>query len=225
MDTKTLPVVPQNQKPAQLSREEQWREKAVARYRTARASRNGKDLWMCICAMQEGFEHLPSFRDDPLVKEVAVLFKSAARELPSEDKSPGQNSLLLAGAGDILADTGDYAFAQECFDKAIQLTPNDEDVYMVKAWAYLGAGDREKAIEYFEKTLSLNPTRVRAMAMLGMLYRITHKFSKAKNYYEQYLLFSSEEDEGEKQRRIVARKWLPCLNRKIELFGEELRYS
>jgi tetratricopeptide (TPR) repeat protein len=225
MDTKILPVAPENKETIQPTELTQWKEKAVARYRIARASREGNDVWLCICSMTEGYKIKPPIRDEPLFREIAGFLKSYAAALPSPDKKAEQNSLLLGGAGDVLAEIGDFAFAHECFDKAIRLTPNDEDAYMGKAWAYLGAGDREKAIEYFEKTLAVNPARIRAIAVLGMLCRITHKFGKAKKYYEQYLLFSSDDEQEEKERRTVARKWLPCLTRKIELFGEELRYS
>jgi tetratricopeptide (TPR) repeat protein len=223
MDTKILPVVPENKETSEPSPLIQWKEKAVARYRKARASREGRDVWHCICSLMDGHAMNPPIKDEPLFREIAGFLKSYVATLPHEDKSAGQNSLLLGSTGDVLADMGDFAFAHECFDKAIRLTPNDEDVYMVKAWAYLGAREREKAIEYFEKALSVNPARVRALAMLGMLYRITNKFSKAKKNYEQYLIFTSEDDKEEKERRTVARKWLPCLARKIELFGEELK--
>lgn len=225
MDTKILPVVPENKETIQPSALTQWKEKTVALYRKARASREGGDIWMCLCSMMEGSGIGPQICDEPLFRETAGFLKSYAATLPHEDKSAGQNALLLRCTGDVLADTGDFAFAHVCFDKAIKLTPNDDDAYMAKAWAYMAAVDRGKAIEYFEKTLSVNPTRVRALAMLGMLYRITHKFSKAKKYYEQYLLFSSDDEQEEKERRTIARKWLPCLARKIEIFGEELRYS
>lgn len=225
MDTKILPVVPEpeNKETAEPSLLIQWKEKAVARYRKARASREGRDVWHCICSLMDGHAMNPPIKDEPLFREIAGFLKSYVATLPHEDKSAGLNSLLLGSTGDVLADMGDFAFAHECFDKAIKLTPNDDDVYMIKAWAYLGEGKMEKAIESFEKALSVNPTRIRAMAILGPLCRITNKFRKAKKYYEQYLLFSDENDPNEKKRCDIARKWLPCLNRKIELFGEELK--
>ncbi len=222
MDTKTLPVLPQESIPQ--SPQDKWKEEARISFRRARVIRNYENLFECIIAMCNGFKVLKSPRTEPLIMEIANFLKSIARSLPQKEYNQRETFLLFYFIGDLLSDCRDYECAHYCLDKAMQMNPNDEDVYYSKAWAYKETNDRDKAIEYFEKTVSLNPAHIRAWAMLGYFYRLSNKFSKAKQCYERYLLFTGDENPDEKERCDIARKWIPYLNRKIELFGEELRY-
>jgi tetratricopeptide (TPR) repeat protein len=218
MDTKILPVVPQE------SVQEKWKEEAVVSFRKARVTRSYENLRECIRAMHKAFKILKSPRDEPLFMEIAKFLKSIAQTLPNKEYNQGETFLLFYFIGDLLSECRDYEYTHYCLDKALQMNPNDEDVYYSKAWAYKETNDRDKSIEYFEKTVSLNPAHIRAWRMLGYLYRLSNKFSKAKQCYERYLLFTGDENPDEKELYDIVRKWIPYLNRKIELFGEELRY-
>jgi len=222
MDTKILPVVPQESIPQ--SDQDKWKEEATISFRRARVIRNYQNLLECVIALYNGFKVFKTPHSEPLIKEIADFLKTIARSLPQKEYNDKETFLLYYFIGDLLSDCRDYESAHYCLDKALQMDPNDGDVYYSKAWIYKETNDRDKAIEYFEKTVSLNPAHIRSWAMLGYYYRLSNKFSKAKQCYERYLLFTGEDDPDEKVRLDIVRKWLPCLNRKIELFGEELRY-
>jgi tetratricopeptide (TPR) repeat protein len=221
MDTKILPVVPQKAKPK--TEQEKWKEEAVAVYRKARASRTYEDLMGIAKMMYRGKAIIKNPRDEPLLMEMAELLRTVARSMANGGFKVSQAFLLFYFIGDLLSDCGDYETAHYCFDRAIAINANDDDVYFSKAWAYGESGQPEKAIEYYEKTVDVNPAHHKAWAMLGAHYRIANKFGRAKKCYEYFLAISSDENENVKMYRETARKWLPCLNRKIELFGEELK--
>ena len=225
MDTKLLPVVPENREPEPLSPLEEWRTNALPVFRAARALRNYDNLIVLVNMMYRGVYLVKKRRDEPLLMAMAELLKTVARSMA--DAYAGfkvsEAFQLFYLTGDLLSDCGDYETAHYCFDKAIAINANDDGVYYSKAWAYGEAGEAAKAVEYYEKTVDVNPVHFRAWCLLGFHYRLMNKFARAKKCYENYLAFSSDGDEREKERRGAVLKWLPCLNRKIELFGEELR--
>jgi tetratricopeptide (TPR) repeat protein len=222
MDTKILPVVPEKKEPESPSPLEQWRTEALPVFRKARASRKYLDLIYVVHMMHQGRSLIKKLHDEPLFMEMVELLKTVARSMVDGGFKVNEAFLLFYFTGDQLSDCGDYETAHYCLDKAIAINANDDDVYFSKAWAYGEAGDAAKAIEYFEKTVDVNPAHYSAWALLGYHYRRMNKFARAKKCYENYLAFSNPENEREKERRETARKWLPCLARKTELFGEEM---
>lgn len=70
---------------------------------------------------------------------------------------------------DIHINRGQYQLAISALEKAFQLLPNDSFAHTCMGRAYLGLGNREKAIEYFQKALELDPTDLRPATELERL--------------------------------------------------------
>ena len=57
---------------------------------------------------------------------------------------------------------GEYEKAIECFDKAIELDPNDADAYNNRGVAYYNLEEYERAIEDYDKAIALDPNYAKA---------------------------------------------------------------
>ena len=65
---------------------------------------------------------------------------------------------------------GKYDKAIQCYEKAIELNPQDYEAYNDMGIAYMNSGSYEMAIESFEKTLSINPKLAKPYFNLSIAY-------------------------------------------------------
>jgi tetratricopeptide (TPR) repeat protein len=79
----------------------------------------------------------------------------------------------------------DYDIAIECYNKAIQLDPNDIDAYMNLGEIYFAISEYNKAIGYFKKIIQINPKFIHAYCMLGEIYASRQNFDEAIRFFEK----------------------------------------
>ncbi len=85
--------------------------------------------------------------------EKAVAYGEAAIEM---DASVAQDGEVLRYIGySLLIGTGDYEGASEYFTQALELLPEDADLYNFRGLCYLALGYSEEAIQDFDKTIEL----------------------------------------------------------------------
>ena len=65
------------------------------------------------------------------------------------------------------ADQGDFQQAIADHTKALELDPQDADVYYNRAWAYYNQGDYKPAISDYTKVLELEPQSCRCLRQPG----------------------------------------------------------
>ena len=84
--------------------------------------------------------------------------------------------------GQIRLEAGEIADARRCFDKALEIQPNDPDVNYNAGLAAMADGDLEKAEQYLGKAAG---TKGNLNAALGTLYTKKGDYAAAKNAYGQ----------------------------------------
>jgi tetratricopeptide (TPR) repeat protein len=77
---------------------------------------------------------------------------------------------------------GEYEEAIECFNRAIELNPNDADAYNCRGFVYYYyyyLGQHERAIKDFSKAIKLDPNNADAYFFRGSVYGQLKQYEKA----------------------------------------------
>jgi len=103
--------------------------------------------------------------DDP------VIYKALVSSLISEKrktraiavlrevvKSNPTNVEVLSALGTTLYDTKEFKEAVPVLESAVKLAPKEASIYLQLGYAYIGAGEEEKGLATYKKSLELNPT-------------------------------------------------------------------
>jgi tetratricopeptide (TPR) repeat protein len=116
----------------------------------------------------------------PFTRRGYQLLVSAWNDFPNDP-------VLLRAMGQIISGTKQEADAVALFDKALAVEPNSTLLYYDKALAAEQAGDGNNAINYFEKTLQLDPWLVDPYQHLARLYAANAQLELAKQTYVRFL--------------------------------------
>ncbi|HIT02876.1 MAG TPA: tetratricopeptide repeat protein [Candidatus Caccocola faecipullorum] len=80
---------------------------------------------------------------------------------------------------------GDYAGAEELFDKIKKLRPERRDLFYYKAYCREQRGDKAAAVKYYEEHLKTEPEDVKAMVRLGWLYLGRGDYNAALKWFRE----------------------------------------
>jgi tetratricopeptide (TPR) repeat protein len=106
--------------------------------------------------------------------------------LDSIEKSPGKkDALFYYTLGTNVASQGDFTGAAKCFEKAIELEPQQEVIYINLSSCYGMLGKYKENIETLNKLLKLNPNNVQAYSNLAVTYELMGDKEKSKEYNEK----------------------------------------
>lgn len=90
--------------------------------------------------------------------------------------------------GNIYMAKFDVQAAKNCFERAKELEGEDFQILFSLAGIYKSLGDKEKALEYYEKVLKIQPGLIEVYCNLGNMYLDDpDNIDKAVNYFEMYL--------------------------------------
>jgi hypothetical protein len=131
----------------------------------------------------------------PFTRRGYQLLVSASNDFPNDP-------VLLRAMGQIISGTKQEADAEALFDKALAVEPNSTLLYYDKALAAEQAGDGNNAINYFEKTLQLDPWLVDPYQHLARLYTANAQLALA---HETYIRFLKAFPESIEAKRDVFR--------------------
>lgn len=114
-----------------------------------------------------------------------------------------QTSDLLVNAVN-LYDSQKYEDAIKEFDKVVQITPKDANIYYYRALSYDALKNYEKAIADYKLTLKYNPEMTIIYYSLGVDYDALSNYELAKDNYKKYVELAKEDDDYKKyaQARI-----------------------
>jgi tetratricopeptide (TPR) repeat protein len=129
-------------------------------------------------ALQKYSAFLPPTVKDPQVLLGLGLTALRRRQVPKEVSA--DHADLVSSAGRALAAflMGDYSRAQALYDQLLARFPNDPDVHYAYGYSVLRA-DPERAIQEWERALSIDPSNAAAHAMLSWTFSLRDQREKA----------------------------------------------
>jgi tetratricopeptide (TPR) repeat protein len=130
----------------------------------------GRDAWVAGFAVRPRFSLPAVHLMAGIYRYYAERFADAAAEFrqfleaPGVTESPANRSAAQQLLGASLLPGGETKPAWQAFTKAIETTPYDPEVYMVRSVACVGLGRAETALDDVTKALELDPRNERARA-------------------------------------------------------------
>jgi tetratricopeptide (TPR) repeat protein len=95
-----------------------------------------------------------------------------------------------------LIDRGDIQDSYEDLELAEKLLPGSPDVYLAYAYAHLGEGDREKALEFAQKAYAADILNIPTYKLLGDLYLGGEDYVNAAEVLRLYTTYEPEDATG-----------------------------
>ena len=80
---------------------------------------------------------------------------------------------------------GELKKSISCYQKVIQIKPNNAVTYNNLGIAYYEAGEIQKAKNCYNKVIQINPNHINAYYNLGEVYRDAKEFKKASDYFKK----------------------------------------
>ncbi len=110
------------------------------------------------------------------------FLRNAVQQFPDED-------IIRYDLAMFLQDEIDPETALLHYDTLLMHQPGNSRLYFNKGYAYfVGLGDNEKALEYFDKAIQSDPNYVDALYNKGRVLEQMGNYSEAKRIYQQVLL-------------------------------------
>ena len=97
--------------------------------------------------------------------------------------------LLLTGFS--YHDNKEYDKAEDCYEKAIGINPNDHAVYFIIGSYYL-FNNAAKAIEYYQKAITIKPDFYEAWSSMGNAYLNKKEYDKAIEWFQKVIKIKPE---------------------------------
>jgi uncharacterized protein (TIGR04222 family) len=120
--------------------------------------------------------------------------------------------------------SGEYEKSIECFDKAIELNPNDDSAHNNRGVAYNNLKQYERAIEDFNRAIELNPDLANAYNKRGVAYYNLKQYEKAISDFSRAIELNPD-DAGAHNKRGAAHYNLNQYETAIEDFDKAIELN
>jgi cytochrome c-type biogenesis protein CcmH/NrfG len=136
---------------------------------------------------------------DPKLNALAEgEYKAAVKENQYDQKS-------WCHLGEVIAARGDFKAAQEAYNKALALQPEDSTAKTGLAIALISMNQQKEAIPLLESAIRNDPTNIVAHYRLSGLYRRAGRVAEAKHEMDQYTHYKGLKDKmGEVLKQVSA---------------------
>jgi len=125
---------------------------------------------------------------DPKLNALAEgEYKAAIKENQYDQKS-------WCHLGEVIAERGDFKAAQDAYNKALALQPNDATAKTDLAIALISTNQQKEAIPLLESAIKDDPTNIVAHYRLSGLYRRAGRVADAKHEMDQYTHYKALKD-------------------------------
>ena len=140
--------------------------------------------------------------DNESLEDARELFKKLGRRdwvRKCDGLLQGDNNNIVyakvwSNRGVALANLGKYQQAIECFDKAIEINPNDVNIWNSKGTAFHYQSKYQQAIECFDKAIEINPNDADAWYNKGVALHYLTKHKDAIECYDKALTINPEQE-------------------------------
>ncbi len=100
----------------------------------------------------------------------------------------------------------DYEEAVACYTKAIDIDPDDDDVYFFRGFAYSRLKQYEKALSDYERAIALNPENAEYLAHRGELFLLLRNFEGAIADFSHIIEASPSDSNAYYNRGLIYQK-------------------
>lgn len=146
-----------------------------------------------------------------ILYEEAEEFKSLGRDREAINKYRNILEITKKRAkpyleiGKLYENNGNSKEAIKIYKEAIENKVKDEKIYyqLGKIYASRGGDLKEKAIEYYEKALEINPKYFEAYRVLGVIYDKEQRFEEAQEKYEKALEIDNKNGDAYKRLMVL----------------------
>jgi len=145
----------------------------------------------------EGYFLYASVFSNLLIREgltdSALVILHEASQIALDENNEVNIANLMFSKGNVYFMKGWHETALSFYMEALAMYEKRADnqkiqqLYYMMAQLYLSTDAVDKAIEYGEKSVALNPENPPALAALAMAYSSAHQYEKAKKYYDEAL--------------------------------------
>ena len=121
----------------------------------------------------------------------AIVLLQKAHELAVRENDELWKTNMLINTGNAYFMKDWYEMALSCYMEGLTFLERENNpqklqtVYYMMCQLYRYLNDMDKAIEYGEKSLALNPENPTALLTLGIAHQYIHQYEKAESYYEE----------------------------------------
>jgi tetratricopeptide (TPR) repeat protein len=125
--------------------------------------------------------------------------------------------------GDTLFDSQKYEKAINCYGKALELEPDNDDTWTRKGYALAFGGRYEEAIKCYNKAIDLNPMNVVAWTNRDYALAFLERYEEANEYYDKAIKANQENDLALESKGAILAFWgryeeaIECYDKAIEL--------
>lgn len=201
-----------------------WR--SVAKERFWRFERDITDLGLLKLLLDDMARTLEDvkvveIKNDPFCVEIAAFVRDFSVTLAKQEIGIAMKINTLMAMGDFLLVFRDFDAAHFCYDRIIELDPNWDLGYISKAHAFRDAHDLKNAIEFFKKTIDVNPLNKGSYYDLGFYQRFEGLYRDSLDSFSRFLTFADGTSEKDRKYAKMAAVWIRYLEKKIELFGDK----
>jgi hypothetical protein len=133
--------------------------------------------------------------------KIPDLALKGARLLISSWPTLPNDAPTLTGIGEVFFDLGRFDDSVAAYEEAIKAEPGVASNYLHAAVAWRGAKNNEKAIQYLEKTLQIDPMIQEAYGELAGIYRSRNEPERVRQTWERFVKVFPTSIEGRAQLR------------------------
>ena len=156
---------------------------------------------------------------------IFILYIANSQEKNNQDsEDPSLEEWLEKG--DIFYDQGRYGNAIKCYNKALELDPENVDAWVGKGYALNMLGRYLEALECFNKALELDPENVDAWNNKGLVLQRMGRYEEALEYFNMALKIDPNYADAWANKGFILQKLgryfeaLECFNRSLAIVDD-----
>lgn len=115
--------------------------------------------------------------------------------------------------------------AEKYITEAIEKYPNDESFYLTRGLFYSNHNENEKALEDYEKAISINPKYSYAYNNMGIVYCDMKQYEKAIMFYEKALKFKPNNDKANENIADIYLYYLKDYKKAVFYYTKQIKLT
>ncbi|MDH4270379.1 MAG: tetratricopeptide repeat protein [Candidatus Aminicenantes bacterium] len=119
-------------------------------------------------------------------------------------KDPAATQKAFSGLGEVALKRDDFETAQNCFSRALEISPQDEVAAYNVGEIFFSSQRIDEAIAYFERAISVKPDWSRPYLRLGYVYLNKGDMTKALESFQTFIRLDPDHPEVPQVKNMIA---------------------